>query len=233
MILSRINTVFFALIHEIFKVIKKLLPAAVLIISAALCGCESTFDDSQPISGPFLSGQEWNAQKLILVDVQKYKVNGSMILDLIPRTNYGSNTNTRGSASFLYSRSGTDYTFTVTHALAGQLLKIRKSKEAGGIELTGSEGNQYRFSSEREFMEAVSLPVDRMPYMIMGVTFGDESETRYDESGRLAYQVVDGWRIRYYEYGRFGDFVLPSKLKLENVSVGTIKITVKGWNFTL
>ncbi len=217
----------------VFQVINKFLPAAVFVLSAVLCGCESTFDDNQPVTGPFLSVQEWNAQKLSLVDMQKYKVNGSMILDLIPRTSYGSNTNTRGSASFLYNRDGTEYMMVVTHALAGQLVKIKKSKEVGGIELTGSEGNQYRFSTEREFMEAVGLPVDRLPYLMMGVSLGDESETRYDDSGRLAYLFVDGWKVRYYEYARFGEYVLPSKLKLENVSIGSIKITVKEWNFTL
>ncbi|MBQ8706756.1 MAG: outer membrane lipoprotein LolB [Succinivibrionaceae bacterium] len=209
----------------------KLKSSFLLGIVVALGGCQSLPDDNAPVTGPSLTAEQWSRQKAYLVDVQNYLSRGSMVLDLLPRTSYGSNTNTRGSASYVYSADGAGYVFAVTHSVAGMLLKIKRG--SSGIELTDSDGNRHEFRTEQSFNDAVKIPVSRIPYWIMGVAMGDESVVRYDQEGRLNYAESMGWKIRYYEYANFGTLVMPRSLKLENSAVGSIVITVDEWEFRL
>ncbi len=208
--------------------IKKLV-AGLMIANLWLVGCDSSFEDNTLILGPYLTASAMDQQRSMLIDRENYVISGSMTLDLLPQGRYGSNTNTRGSASFVYKRNGLSYVFVVTHAVAGRLLKINRTER--GLELTNSDGVVYNFPSEEAFLKAVKIPAGRLPYWIMGIALGDESKVQYDEYRRLKYANAMNWHVNYYEYGAYNNFILPKRLKLDNSTVGTIKVTVDNWEF--
>ncbi len=204
-------------------------PVLAVCSALLLSGCLAT-GGSDVITGPTLTEQQWNEQRTRLVDADNYLIRGTLDLNLLPRHTYAGNTSTRGSASFVYSRDGLNYVFVVTHHLAGVLLKIRRS-EAAGVELTDADGVKHTFRSEKECLDTVRIPTGRLPYWMMGILLGDESASRRDQEGRLAMAESAGWRISYFEYGLFGSYVLPRRMKLENSDVGTIMVATDSWEF--
>ncbi len=212
----------------------QLLVGTILATTLTLSGCSSTFEQNEQITGPAISEAQYKEQKMKLVDLNKYVNRGSIDLDLLPQSEYGnSTTNTRGSAKYVYDLKSNSYVFAVTHALAGVLLKVKSDPKIGGIELTTSEGKKYLFNNEVEFVRAVHIPVSRLPYIIMGINLGDETDVKYDENGHLKTMSLQGWYVRYYEYANFGDYILPKRLELRNSNVGTVRIVVDSWEHLL
>lgn len=203
----------------------------IALLALFLGGCTTSFDTNKPITGPNLSQNEWESQRNILLDQEKYVTRGAVDIDLLPQGRYGNTTNTQGSANYVYQAEPNSYIFAVTHFMAGVIFKVKKGYGTPGVELLNSDGNKYNFPSEEEFSKAVQIPISRFPFWIMGVTFGDEKEVRRDAQGRLEKFTNNGWVITYYEYDYFDKFVLPKRLIVNNPKIGTIKIEVKSWEF--
>lgn len=203
----------------------------VLLATLLFTGCSSTFEQNEQITGPGLSADQRNEQRNRLLNIVNFESRGSVELDLLPQSEYGSSANTRGSARYVYNQKNTSYMFAVTHAIAGVLLKVKSGIDGGGVELTSSDGQKYRFANDIEFMRAVHLPVSRLPYFILGISLGDETQVEFDDDGHLKSMVLQGWNVRYYEYAFFGTDILPKRLELRNSKVGTIRIVVDSWDF--
>lgn len=209
------------------RVFLAVLVLPVLLLSA----CTTSFEQNVQIIGPNLTKEQWNAQRDVLLDKSTFTTRGEVEIDLLPQAHYGNtNTNTQGSAKYVYQAKPNSYTFAVTHFMAGVLFKVKKGDGVPGVELINSDGNKYNFPSEAEFSKAVQIPISRLPYWIMGITLGDERDIRSDASGRLEQFNSNGWIVRYYEYEKFGDFILPKRLIVTNAKVGTIKIVVNKWD---
>lgn len=209
---------------------KKNIAAACMACALMFAGCTSTFEDNPLPIGATLTNDQWKAQRAELLELENFTVKGKVELNLVQRSRYVNDGGTKGSARYSYSQFGVEkFSFTVTHPMAGQLLAVKK--KAGGMEMTDSDGDVYKFESEREFVDAVKLPVSRLPWWMMGVTLGDEKNIIREQDGRLVSFSNSDWTIHYHEYEQLADGkVLPKRLTASSNNFGTIRITVGEWN---
>lgn len=196
-----------------------------------LGGCTTTFENNEQVQGPNLTQNEWNNQRNILLEKESFISRGSIDLDLVPNGPYGNTTNTTGHANYTYQVKPNMYMFAITHFAAGLILQIKSGGSVKGIELTNSDGTKYHFSSEQELNNIVHVPVSRVPYWIMGLELGDEDSVIKDENGRIEKITKSGWTIKYYEYAKFDELILPKRVEMKNLSVGTLKLVVEKWEF--
>lgn len=209
---------------------KKIIAASCMAFSLIFAGCSSTFEDNALPTGATLTNDQWAAQRTELLGLENFTVKGKVDLNLVQRSRYVNDGGTKGSARYAYSQLGVEkFSFTVTHPMAGQLLSVKK--KTGGMEMIDSDGNVYQFESERQFIDAVKLPVSRLPWWMMGVTLGDEKNIIREHDGRLVSFSNNDWTIQYHEYERLENGkVLPKRLTARSHNFGTIRITVGEWN---
>ena len=212
--------------------LRKSLFVFIAVSAMLITACTSRFEENLEVVGPNLTKEQWDAQRSVLVDKENFVTRGDVEIDLLPQARYGNtNTNTQGSAKYVYQAKPNSYTFAVTHFMAGVLFKVKKEQGVPAVELINSDGNKYNFASEAEFSKMVNIPISRLPYWIMGISLGDEKDIKADAQGRLEKFNNNGWIVTYYEYDRYGEFILPKRLIVNNPKIGTIKIIVNKWNF--
>jgi outer membrane lipoprotein LolB len=74
------------------------------------------------------------------------------------------------------------------------------------------------------------LPLDSLRYWVLGIPdpHAEYARRRIDSQGRLVYLEQEGWRVDYFDYGRYGNLMLPTRLRAVHGSV-RIKVAISDW----
>ena len=104
---------------------------------------------------------------------------------------------------------------------------------ATGVEARFPNGRSIRAASPEALLEAEvgwSVPLEGLRYWIVGVPApdGTQASLKVDDLGRIARLEQSGWTVVYDRYGRFGDLVLPERIRFSSESVDAT-VVVRRW----
>ena len=110
---------------------------------------------------------------------------------------------------------------------------VELSTRAGAAHLRTHDNRRLSGDSAAELLWrhfGWRLPVGGLPYWIRGLP---QPDTRIealilDERQQLRQLRQSGWDIRYSDYRRVDDYLLPAKMRLENSAL-RVKLAVTAW----
>jgi outer membrane lipoprotein LolB len=141
------------------------------------------------------------------------------------------NTETEGWNGQLYWRQGTEHYQIHFNAPFGQgAFQLDGGRH--GVEMRVSDGQVYTAADAETLLQqnlGWRFPLSELRYWVTGLPAPHTTPTlTLDEDGRLASLAQDHWTVRYPDYHRVGDVVLPKKVFVDNSDLN-VRLVIDRW----
>ncbi len=173
----------------------------------ALAGC-ATSPAPAPVGNPALA---WRARVAKLAPLGTWDVSGRMA---VHTRHHG------GEVSLRWVKNGPRYTIVLSGPLGRGLVRLTQGRHSARLE--DSRRHVYQAASAQRLLFRATgwrVPLDALVYWIRGLPVpGVVGRQDLDDAGLLRQLHQLGWNIRFLSYSRYGNYVLPSDIKLSRVA---------------
>lgn len=193
----------------------------ILSLMLLVSGC-STTKLTSPATTTTVPKATWANREAKLSSIHRWHISGKIAM----QTSRDS-----GSASVDWSQGQNQYNISLQGPLGAGAMKLRG--QPGRVTLQTSDGKSYQAASAEQLLAkqmGFHLPVSNMNYWIRGLPVPDvAANTRFDQDGRIATMIQQGYRVDYLAYSNASGIDLPEKMTIVSSAL-RIKMIVYQWN---
>lgn len=189
--------------------------ATSLLLAALLSACAAT-------PGPDGTTTPWGERLRLLGAVQQWQARGKLALR---------NGDQAETANLLWRQAGTTSDLQLSGPLGmsatrihsdGALLEIQRGEEIRVLDISSPEAIVASTGWD--------LPLAALPHWMKGLPQpGSEPAALEVEQDLLRSLEQDGWRVEFQDYGRFGRYTLPTRLKAERGATSA-RLLIRHWS---
>lgn len=137
-----------------------------------------------------------------------------------------------GSVDVFWKQQGDSFEIRLLAPFGQGAMQLKGN--AQWVHATFANGQQLQ-GKPAELMQQhfdISVPVASLVYWLRGVAAaGDYSTARWNEQGQLYKLQQQGWQVEMYQYQLLGEYALPHKFYLEDISnpENTVRLIIRRW----
>lgn len=192
----------------------------ILSLMLILSGC-STLKRETTTTTTTVPKATWANREAKLNSIKSWHISGKIAVQ---------SSHDSGSASVDWYKGVNQYNISLQGPLGAGAMKLWG--KPGHVTLQTSDGKSYQATSAEQLLAkqwGFNLPVSSMNFWIRGLPVpGVAANTRFDQEGRIATIIQQGFRVDYQSYSYTNGIELPARMTLVSSAL-RVKMIVYQW----